>query len=76
MSTLSTRPPVQTPTPDSGARPARWVGLGGAGFVVCALTGNGIAGDVDLADAARPLSAQVGLGTEIFGLGLLIVFVG
>jgi hypothetical protein len=51
------------------------LGLCGAGFVAAALIGNGLAGSVDLVEADRPLAAQVGLGVEVAGLGLLLLFV-
>ena len=74
MSTLSTRRPDATAPADSRP-PTRWTALTGAGFVVCALAGNGLAGSLDLTKTERPVAAQLGLGMEVAGLGLLVLFI-
>jgi hypothetical protein len=76
MSTLSTRPADTSAS--AGSRPrsrSRWTALTGAGFVVCALAGNGLAGGVDLTEPERPVAAQVGLGLEVVGVALLALYV-
>lgn len=74
MSTLSTRPADTSGSAESRPR-SRWAALTGAGFVVCALAGNGLAGGVDLTEAERPLAAQLGLGLEVVGVAFLALYV-